>query len=121
MSTAFAHEIRSHEVSAPTDHLKSPEPPGPLTPENIDTHPDCDILSPEQRANIKADLIADRERRAKRAERNRQNAQKSTGPKTPEGKARSSKNATKHGLTASYAHLPDEPDDLFLSFLKDLE
>jgi hypothetical protein len=33
---------------------------------------------------------------------NRRNAQKSTGPRTPEGKAIVSKNAVKHGLTARH-------------------
>ena len=39
---------------------------------------------------------------------NRKNAKKSTGPNTPEGKARSSKNALKHGLLARDAVLPGE-------------
>ncbi len=36
------------------------------------------------------------------------NAQASTGPTTPEGKSASSKNATRHGLTAAFAVLPHE-------------
>jgi len=39
---------------------------------------------------------------------NRQNAQESTGPKTPEGKATVSQNAIKHGLTAQKTVIPGE-------------
>jgi hypothetical protein len=53
----------------------------------------------------------------KRIEANRRNAQKSTGPKTPEGKERSRANATTHGLTAVatiYRPLRSEnPDEFF--------
>src|ERR1700757_4550142 len=44
---------------------------------------------------------------------NRENAAKSTGPKTDEGKANSRRNALKHGLRAETLVLPGEnPDDL---------
>jgi hypothetical protein len=44
-------------------------------------------------------------------ERNRQNAKKSTGPRTPTGKARSSQNAIKTGLYSATALLPDEDSE----------
>jgi hypothetical protein len=44
----------------------------------------------------------------KQIEANRRNAQKSTGPKTVEGKAKSRFNALQHGMTAKVAVLPHE-------------
>jgi hypothetical protein len=45
---------------------------------------------------------------AARIAANRRNAQKSTGPKSPEGKDRSRRNALKHGLTGQGVALPTE-------------
>jgi hypothetical protein len=44
----------------------------------------------------------------KQIEANRRNAQRSTGPKTEEGKSKSKFNALKHGMTAEVAVLPHE-------------
>jgi hypothetical protein len=44
---------------------------------------------------------------ARRLEANRRNAQKSTGPKTDEGKQTSRLNASRHGLTAQVRIMPD--------------
>ena len=52
--------------------------------------------------------MSDNETSSRRAEANRQNAQKSTGPKTAEGKARSRFNAVKHGMRAATPVLPGE-------------
>ena len=49
----------------------------------------------------------------KQIEANRRNAQKSTGPRTPQGKARSSRNAVKHGLTATRVVMFDEDGEEF--------
>lgn len=44
---------------------------------------------------------------------NRQNAKKSTGPRSPEGKAKSSANATTHGLAAELVCVPGEDSSVF--------
>src|SRR5438132_1388356 len=46
--------------------------------------------------------------KSNRAEANRRNARKSTGPRSAAGKARSRFNALKHGMTARSTLLPDE-------------
>ncbi len=43
----------------------------------------------------------------KRLAANRANARKSTGPRSPEGKRRASRNNTRHGLYSAEVHLPD--------------
>ncbi len=48
-----------------------------------------------------------------RAEINRNNAARSTGPRTPEGRSRSKMNAVKHGMTARTPVLPGEDPDAF--------
>jgi hypothetical protein len=48
-----------------------------------------------------------------RLDANRRNAKKSTGPRTEEGKRRSSLNAITHAMTARFALLPDEDEAAF--------
>ncbi len=45
---------------------------------------------------------------------------KSTGPRTPEGKAKSSMNATRHGLTGRVIVLPTEDMEVYKAFCKEL-
>jgi len=52
----------------------------------------------------------------KQIEANRRNAKKSTGPKTEEGKAKSSMNALKHGLTSQRVWLNEEEKKDFHGF-----
>ena len=54
---------------------------------------------------------------AKQIEANRRNAQKSTGPKTQEGKAASRFNAVRHGLRASQLALPHEDPEEVQGFV----
>ena len=54
-----------------------------------------------------------------RTDTNRLNAEHSTGPKTPDGKKRSSQNALTHGLTARIAVLPSEDQEEYRLHLAD--
>jgi hypothetical protein len=51
---------------------------------------------------------------------NRRNAEKSTGPKSPEGKARSCRNRLSHGFTSAVLFLRDEEREDFNLLLADL-
>lgn len=53
-------------------------------------------------------------------ERNRANAQNSTGPQTDEGKKKSSQNARTHGLSAGHLFIPDGAQDEFASLSRSL-
>lgn len=57
---------------------------------------------------------------AAQVEANRRNAQMSTGPRTPEGKLRSSANASTHGLTAKSALLPGEDPEQWQAWRQDI-
>jgi hypothetical protein len=49
----------------------------------------------------------------KQIDANRRNARKSTGPKTPEGKARANNNAMSHGILSREVVLPEEDEATF--------
>src|SRR5512146_2096079 len=53
---------------------------------------------------------------AAQVQANRLNAQKSTGPRTPEGKAAVARNAVKHGLLAQAAVLREEDRDRYTRY-----
>ena len=60
-------------------------------------------------------MTSDRQREA-----NKNNASKSTGPRSAKGKAKSRRNALKHGLTAERLLLPDEDPKEFDALRNDL-
>lgn len=56
----------------------------------------------------------------KQIDANRKNAQRSTGPKSPKGKRRSSLNAVKLGLFTQAVLLPDEDPKVLAKFARDI-
>jgi hypothetical protein len=56
----------------------------------------------------------------KQLEANRRNAERSTGPKTDEGKTRSSRNNLRHGLTGQISLLPTEDREAHDAFCDEL-
>jgi hypothetical protein len=56
----------------------------------------------------------------KQIQANRRNALKSTGPKTPEGKATARLNSTRHGLLSQEVLLPDEDEGPFVELSEHL-
>ncbi|MES1258424.1 MAG: hypothetical protein ABUS51_08335 [Acidobacteriota bacterium] len=56
----------------------------------------------------------------KQVEANRNNAKHSTGPRTPQGKARAALNAWRHGLTGQVATLPEEDRQAFEKFTTEI-
>src|SRR5579884_3214383 len=56
----------------------------------------------------------------KRIEANRRNAQRSTGPRTPAGRARSSMNALRHGITGQVSIMNEEDRVAHDKFVQDL-
>jgi len=58
---------------------------------------------------------------SRQIEANRRNAQQSTGPRTPEGRAAVRNNAVTHALTAQNAVVPDESKEEFDEFFAAFE
>src|SRR3954469_14605287 len=67
----------------------------------------------DARKPAKGDIMSAATVSASKARANRLNARKSTGPRTVEGKARSARNATSHGLYCAALGLPGESHELF--------
>jgi len=105
-----------HGLRATRDPLapgEEPLDPVALAALCAELEPGGEAMDPAALAAVLASL---EEPHMTRADRNRQNAAASTGPRTPEGKAASSRNATTHGLLSGKALLPGEEWEDLLAF-----
>lgn len=78
-------------------------------------------MKPTEKLNTENEVaaVANPETRGpspERATTNRENAQRSTGPRTREGKAASAQNATRHGFFSQKALIPGETQEEFEAF-----
>jgi hypothetical protein len=88
------------QVLAALNRLTTPEP-------STQTQPSPEEIARMEAVVARVNLLNQLNAETK-AETNRANAQRSTGPTTPEGKAAVSQNRRSHGLTGSFQLLPTE-------------
>jgi hypothetical protein len=106
-------ESAAVDPAAAESTVVEPALPDPAEPEESDPAPESAApapVEPDSAAPAPAapDTTPKRPVSERRLAANRANAQKSTGPRTPEGKRRSALNATRHGILSQVLHLPEE-------------
>jgi hypothetical protein len=96
------HSAAFAESEACPRNCPTTKSPGSPAPEPSPDHTDGEIAGPSESA------VGRSQPSPARLRANRQNAKNSCGPRSEEGKKRSSLNATRHGLLAQTLHLPEE-------------
>jgi hypothetical protein len=96
------HSAAFAESEACPRNCPTTKSPGSLAPEPCPDHTDGEIAGPSE------SIVGRSQTSPARLRANRQNAKNSCGPRSEEGKKRSSLNATRHGLLAQTLHLPEE-------------
>jgi hypothetical protein len=119
--TEIAQTEATRVESAPPDSAPvEPALPDPSEPEVSDPKPESGTPTPDAESAALAPATPDTPPKRPVSERrlaaNRANAQKSTGPRTPEGKRRSALNATRHGILSQVLHLPEEELEAYTEF-----